>query len=96
MTDLPAIAVEQLVALGLLEHRVDPAVQVLKGDRLLSATSVKAFLTRFDNVPQRYNAPGWIRLQDAFMGVGGREKPWGPVLASWLSGRLKAISASLS
>ena len=88
MTDLPAIAVEQLVALGLLEHRVDPAVQVLKGDRLLSARSVKAFLTQFDNVPQRYNAPGWIRLQDAFMGVGGREKPWGPVLASWLSGSL--------
>lgn len=88
MTDLPTIAVEQLVALGHLEHRTDPAVQILKGGRLLSEKSVRSFLTRFDNVPHRYGAVGWSRLRDAFVGVGGREKPWGPVLAAWLNGSL--------
>ncbi|WP_295219268.1 helix-turn-helix domain-containing protein [uncultured Brevundimonas sp.] len=88
MTDLPRIAVEQMVALGLLERRVDPAVEILRNDKLLSEKSVRAFLTRFDSVPQKYNVPGWIRLHDAFMGVGGRQKPWGPVLASWLNGSL--------
>lgn len=88
MTNLPTIAVEQMAALGLLERRKDPAVEILKGDRLLSAKSVSGVLALFNNLPQQYNGQGWTRLHDAFMGVGGRDKPWGPVLASWLNGSL--------
>lgn len=88
MTDLPEIAVEQLVTLGHLEDRLDPAVEILKGGKLLTAKSARPFLTRFDRVPHRPGAEGWSRLRDAFLGVGGREKPWGPVLAAWLDGSL--------
>lgn len=85
---LPEIAIEQLVALGHLEFCRNPAAALLYGDSRLRADMADPVLQRIYNLPLPPSDDGWISLTEAFMGVGGREKPWGPILAAWLKGSL--------
>lgn len=85
---LPEIAIEQLVALGHLEFCQNPVAALLYGDRRLRADTVDTVLEGVSSTPAPPTAGDCIPLTEAFMGVGGREKPWGPVLAAWLSGSL--------
>ncbi|MFN3535937.1 MAG: helix-turn-helix domain-containing protein [Brevundimonas sp.] len=85
---LPAIAIEQLVALGHLEFCRDPVAALLYGEHQLRADMADQMLERILGLPLPSTADGWIALPDALMGVGGREKPWGPVLAAGLNGCL--------
>lgn len=85
---LPEMAIEQLSALGYLEFCRNPATGLLYGDRQLRADMADPILERFANLPPPPTTSSWISLSEAFMGVGGREKPWGPVLAAWLNGSL--------
>lgn len=88
LSALPEIAVEQLVALGHLEVSHDPISAVLHGDRRFRIDTAEPLLQKLCNVPGCTDDGGWIALTEAFMGVGGREKPWGPVLGAWLAGTL--------
>lgn len=85
---LPEIAIEQLVALGHLAFWKNPTAALLYGDSHLRADMADPTLERIYNLPLPPSADGWITLDEAFMGVGGREKPWGPILAAWLKGSL--------
>jgi len=85
---LAEIAIEQLVALGHLEFCQNPTAALLYGERQLRADMADPILERIYNLPLPPSADGWITLAEAFMGVGGREKPWGPILAAWLKGSL--------
>lgn len=85
---LPEVAVEQLVALGHLEFCRNPMSPLLYGDRQLRVEMADMVLQGIRKTPAPSNAGDWISLAEAFMGVGGREKPWGPVLAAWLTGSL--------
>jgi hypothetical protein len=90
ITALPEIAIEQLVALGHLEFHEHPAAEILKGGRQLRADTANTLLEEISRLPRLPTANGWITLDDAFTGVGGREKPWGAVLGAWLRGTLPA------
>lgn len=85
---LPEIAIEQLVALSHLAFHQNPTAALLYGDNQLRADMADPILARIYNLPLPPSADGWITLTEAFMGVGGREKPWGPILAAWLKGNL--------
>lgn len=85
---LPEIAIEQLVALGHLGFCQNSVAALLYGDSQLRADMADPILQRISNLPLPPTAGSWISLTEAFMGVGGREKPWGPILAAWLKGSL--------
>lgn len=85
---LPEIAVEQLAALGHLEFCRNPIASLLYGDRRLRTEMADPILQCIYNAPLPSTSDERIPLTEAFMGVGGREKPWGPVLAAWLRRQL--------
>jgi hypothetical protein len=87
---LPKIAVEQLASLDHIEFCENPAALLLYGDRRLRADMADQVLRRIRHAPLLPSEGDWISLTEAFMGVGGREKPWGPILGAWLMGRLPA------
>lgn len=93
---LPEVAIEQLVALGHLEFCQNPVASLLYGESRLRADMADPVLERIKTVGRPRNSDGWISLTEAFMGVGGREKPWGPVLAAWLTGSLPGGLANKS
>ncbi|MBW8303069.1 MAG: helix-turn-helix domain-containing protein [Brevundimonas sp.] len=84
---LPTLALEQMLASGVLRPREDPAVLALFGDRQICLTHAEAFLDRFNDLPQE-DAEGWPSLKQVMWGVGGREKPWARVLDAGLTGEL--------
>ncbi|MEN5229135.1 hypothetical protein [Brevundimonas naejangsanensis] len=85
---LPEVAIEQLAALGHLEFCQNPVASMLYGGKRLRADMAGPLLEKITNVAGPRSGEGWIPLTEAFIGVGGREKPWGPVLAAWLTGSL--------
>lgn len=85
---LPEIAIEQLVTLGHLGFCRNQVVALLYGDNQLRTVMADPILQRISNLPLPPTAGGSITLTEAFTGVGGREKPWGPILAAWLKGSL--------
>jgi hypothetical protein len=91
---LPEIAVEQLAGLCHLEFCQNPAALLLYGDRYLRSDMAKPVLKKIRSAPAPPDLNNWIPLSEAFTGVGGREKPWGPVLAAWLTGGLPGGLAS--
>ena len=93
---LPEVAIEQLVALGHLDFCRNPVASLLYGESRLRADTAEPVLERIIAVGRPRNSDGWISLTEAFMGVGGREKPWGPVLAAWLAGSLPGGLANKS
>lgn len=88
LSALPEVAVEQLVALGHLEVSHDPIAALLHGDRRFRTDTAEPLLQKLCDVAGCADGENWIALTEAFMGVGGREKPWGPVLGAWLTGTL--------
>lgn len=86
-TKLPAIAIEQLLALGWLSLDSDPVVRLAYGPRSLRRDEAEAFVKALETLPVNELA-GYASLSAIFRGVGGREKPWAPVLARGLEGSL--------
>jgi len=85
---LPQIALEQLLAGGLLRAKDDPAVSELFGERQLEGSSAESFLVlRWDPSleDEEFN---WVPLSRVMQGVGGREKPWARVFQAVLKGDL--------
>lgn len=86
--DLPRIAMEQLLAAGWLAEEPDPAIRILRGDQSLAGTSANHLFELLKSLNEVQPNAGYISLDVAFTGVGGREKPWLPVLRGGLNGKL--------
>lgn len=86
-TRLPAIAIEQLLALGWLSLDSDPVVRLAYGPRSLRRDGAEAFVKALETLPVNELA-GYAPLSAIFRGVGGRDKPWAPVLTLGLKGSL--------
>lgn len=83
---VPTLALEQMLASGMLRPREDPAVMELFGDRQICLPDAEKLLGGFDDLPEEDE--GWPALQQVMWGVGGREKPWARVLEAGLTGEL--------
>ena len=77
---LPDAAVEQLLAVGWLSLEREASLRMLLGPHTLSGVSARALLDELGELDPADSEAGYIPLQAAFRGVGGREKPWAPVL----------------
>jgi len=84
---LPLAGVEQLVSLGLLEPCTEPIVQLLYPGFQLDRVSVLGFVDRLAEALAP-PLPDSVALEDVFHGVGGGEKPWGPVIQAALDERI--------
>lgn len=88
---LPHYGVEQMVAYDLLEWEPDPAVCVIREWPCLKPVSVETFFITLGAALSTTDAPGdAIPLANASRFIGGREKPWGAVIAAICSGDLPA------
>jgi hypothetical protein len=81
---LSDIAIEQLLASSWLIPEFDPVITYLKGDRALTPHSSNRLTDELSWLRKVHDEPGYIPLRAAFRGVGGREKPWSPVIAAGL------------
>lgn len=85
---LPDLALEQLMAMGWLAPEPDLAIRLLRGSGALANESATHLLEALQSLDEARAETGYISLQLAFRGVGGREKPWGPVIAAGINGKL--------
>lgn len=86
--ELPQVGLEQLLAAGWLAEEPDPAIQIIKGDRALAGASASHLFELLKSLNEVPANSGYISLDTAFTGVGGREKPWLPVLRGGFNGKL--------
>lgn len=86
-TRLPQTAIEQLLALGRLMPLEYPIAEALYGDRQLERKSAGWISGRLNALPLVPETGQWMSLEQAFAGVGGREKPWSAILDEGLAGR---------
>ncbi len=84
---IPLSGMEQLVSLGLIGPCTDPVAQLLYQGFELDRVSVLGFVDRIAEVLAP-PLPDSVALEDVFYGIGGREKPWGAVLAAALAGHI--------
>lgn len=84
---LPDLAIEQLLASSWLIPEFDPMITFLKGDRALAPHSARRLLDELSWLREVDDEEGYIPLSAAFRGIGGREKPWLPVIAAGLDGK---------
>jgi hypothetical protein len=87
-TGLPTLAVEQLLALGHLVPLEHPIGLSLFGERQLERDQADLLIDRLGQLPSPGQSEDWVPLEQAFMGVGGREKPWAPIILDGMLGRL--------
>lgn len=93
-TNIPTIAIEQLIALGHMKECGDEDVTTLYGKRNFDFRTIEHLLREFRNWPV-LTSQGIIPLEQVFMGVGAREKPWGPVLGAALNRTLPGCIANV-
>lgn len=86
ITGLPQVAIEQLLNAGVLRRCEDGAVQLLYGPHHLEPNTSGSFIKQLLDAALPNLPPGWIALRDVMIGVGGRAKPWQPILSAALSG----------
>lgn len=87
-TGLPTLAIEQLLALGHLVPREHPIGLCLFGERQLERDQAEVLIDRLSDLPRPDHLESRVQLNHAFRGVGGREKPWAPILLDGVLGRL--------
>ncbi len=80
--------VEQLETLGLLAFEGSPATIAVDGSHRVNRSSLKRLTTA---LTASAGAPSsdWIRLTAIMRSIGGRPKPWGPIMGTMLEGRVK-------
>jgi len=76
------------MAMGWIAPEPDQPIRMLRGSRALATESAKHLLEALRSLDLTTPEAGYITLQSAFRGIGGREKPWGPVIAAGLNGKL--------
>ena len=88
---ITAHGVEQLMCLGVLTSLNTPCVQEVYPGLNLSRTSFSAFLAKMEQgvCSDVSSDPDAVPLRRAMIVFGGREKPWGPIIAAMLEGNLK-------
>lgn len=82
-------AVEQLRCIGILTTPDHPAFGVLRRIPAIEKSSVEALIDclKLRMVDVRFVGHG-VEIKDAMKLIGGRAKPWGPLLAALLSGEI--------
>ncbi|WP_293827038.1 hypothetical protein [uncultured Brevundimonas sp.] len=85
---LPDVAIEQLLSTGWLSPEEDQSVLMLRGAETLSGTSARRLISELHRFERSDPCVGDIPLSDALRGVGGREKPWAPIITAAIKGRL--------
>jgi len=88
MLHVPEYAVPQFVALGVLKPIASPASLFLRGDRRVRAEEANGLAQRLDQCRTVEPSNQWMPLSQAMKAVGGREKPWAPVIMAGLAGYL--------
>lgn len=86
LTGLPQVAVEQLLAVGALRRCEDDAIRFLYGPGHLERIAATSYVEQLLRVALPEAPSGWISLRDVMTGVGGRAKPWAPMLNAALEG----------
>lgn len=84
---LPEVAIEQLLSTGWLSPDAEPVARLVKGDRALAPETANELLHNLMALPSTQQGDGYISLSAAFRGIGGREKPWAPVITAALRGK---------
>ena len=82
---IPVRGVAQMVSLGTLDRNQEPIVRELYSAPQLYRNEAEQFAGRLHalcHLPRR--SLSVLPLEDAFHGIGGQEKPWGPVLRAVL------------
>lgn len=87
-TGLPQLAIEQLLALGHLTPRDHEIGRSLYGERQVERAQAELLIDRLSDLRAPTENGQWLQLNHAFKGVGGREKPWAPIILDGLLGRL--------
>lgn len=90
-TKLPRVAIEQLLASGCLLPVTSPITEAIYGDRQLQREVADELIRRINNLPELVGSEEWLPLSTAFQGVGGREKPWAPVVMAAINGKLDGL-----
>lgn len=90
-TKLPRIAIEQLLASGGLLPFESPMAELIYCDRQLQAAVADDLIDRLNRLPALEGAEQWLPLSEAFRGVGGRDKPWAPVVMAAINGELDGL-----
>ena len=80
---------EQLVDIGHLELLDTPAMKHLYTEAQYSSTSVSALIARLLSGSTPVAPLDGIKLHQALKLIGGRHKPWGPVIEAMLNGRIR-------
>jgi len=85
---MPIHAIPQLLALDMLQPQASELSLFLRGDHRVCAENVETLAGWLADRPVVAPSRAWVSLSEAFAAVGGRDKPWGPVLKAALSGDL--------
>ena len=86
LTGLPHVAIEQLLEVGALKRCEDGAIRLIYGPGHLERSTATSYVEQLLRVALPEAPSGWISLRDVMMGVGGRAKPWAPMLNAALKG----------
>ena len=82
--------VEQLLATGTLVGVQDPAPRDTRGPVRVRQTSLDALSARLGECAHpSVDDCAWLALRLVMRGMGGRLKPWGPVIEAMVAGRLR-------
>jgi hypothetical protein len=82
---IPDHGVEQLETLGLLAFERLVGTIAADGAHRVTAASLDGLTTALTRVDDR-PPPDWVTLSSVMRSIGGRAKPWGPVIATLLHG----------
>lgn len=85
---MPVYIIPQLMALNMLRPQPSKVSMFLRGDPRVCTEGVETLAHWLETLPVVAPSREWVSLSEAFMAVGGRDKPWGPVLKAVLLGEL--------
>lgn len=85
---LPSVAIEQMLSIGWLLPEKNPSIVMLRGTETLSGASARRLISELHRFERSEPCVGDILLSDALRGVGGREKPWAPIITAAITRRL--------
>lgn len=87
--------VEQLACLGLVDHLDNPALPLLYGGLHVTAGSPARLIKELEGAATCFSDDEQVMpLRRALAAIGGREKPWGSVIAALLEGAIPFAIAS--
>ncbi len=87
-TGLPIYGVEQACALGLLDWWPDPLPCAVRSGVRIATASVEAMTAALERAASRDDFAGQP-IGEVMLGVGGRLKPWGPLVEALIAGRVR-------